>query len=266
MPVTLFAPKLSYAFFLPRTSPLHKFHPLTKLVAALCIVLIGFLASWPHLPLLLFVFLILPLAAWGQLFRDVGRATLTVILPFVLSISLVQGFFYPGATHVIFSIGPFALKEEGLLFAYRTLGKISVLAGAGLLLMFSTHPADLMLALVQRGFPNALAYIVMTAIQLLPHMQAKATAIANAQRARGLETDANFWRRSRALLALVGPLVFSALIDVNERALALEARAFSAPCSKTSLKELHDSRGQVLARWAMLILLMVFIAWQIWEL
>lgn len=226
-------------------------------------MLIGFSARWPHLPVALFVFLILPLAVWGQLLRELGRTTLAVIFPFALSITLVQGFFYPGATHVIFSLGPFALKEEGLLFAYGTLGKILLLAGAGLLLLFSTHPADLILALVQHGFPNALAYIVVTAIQLLPHMQAKAMAIVNAQRARGLETETNLWRRSRALLALVGPLVFSALVDVHERALALEARAFSAPCSKTSLKELHDTREEALARWAIIVLSIAFIAWQI---
>ena len=225
-------------------------------------MLIGFSARWPHLPVALFVFVILPLAIWGQLSRELGRTTLTVIFPFALSIAFVQGFFYPGATHVIFHFGPFALKEEGLLFAYGTLGKILVLAGAGLLLLFSTHPADLILALVQRGFPNALAYIVVTAIQLLPHMQARAMAIANAQRARGLETETNLWGRARALLALVGPLVFSALVDVHERALALEARAFSAPCAKTSLKELHDTREEVLTRWAIIVVSSVFIAWQ----
>ena len=244
---------MSRSFFLLRSSGLHALHPLTKLVAVLAIVLIGFLARWPSLPIALFLFLILPLAGWGKIARDLVRVTVTVILPFVVSIALVQGLFYPGSTHVLFSLGPLAFKEEGLIFAYGTAGKILLLAGAGLLLLFSTPPSDLMLALTERGMPNALAYIVITAIQLLPQMQAKAAAIVDAQRARGLETEGSILRRVSAIVPLLAPLVFGALADVDERAMALEARAFSAPRTRTSFKELRDTRAQALARWLVLV-------------
>jgi energy-coupling factor transport system permease protein len=205
------------------------------------------------LPIALFVFLILPLATWGKIARELVRVTVTVVLPFAISVALVQGLFFPGATRVVFAVGPLAVKEEGLLFAYSTAGRILLLAGAGLLLLFSTHPADLMLALVERGMPSALAYIVVTAIQLIPQMQAKAAAIVDAQRSRGLNTEGNVFARTRAIVPLIGPLVFSALADVDERAMALEARAFSAPRVKTSLKELHDTRVQQIARWVVIV-------------
>jgi energy-coupling factor transport system permease protein len=255
---------LARSFFLPRASGLHALYPLTKLVLVLAIVLVGFLARSVYGPIALFLFLILPLAAWGKIAPDLIRVTLTVILPFVISIALVQGLFYPGATKVVLAFGPLSLKEEGLLFAFGTAGRILLLAGAGLLLLFSTHPADLMLALRQHGMPGALAYIVVAALELIPQMQAQAAAILDAQRSRGLETEGSLLTRTRALVPLLGPLVFGALADVDERAMALEARAFSSPRAKTSYKELRDTGGQALARWLFLLAAVIVGALEVW--
>lgn len=239
------------SFFLPRDSGLHALHPLTKLMLALCVILIGFLAPWASLPLLLFLFIVLPLSVWGKIARSLIRATLVVAVPFALSITLVQALFYPGATHVLFALGPFAVKAEGLEFAYGTAGRILLLAGAGLLLLLSTAPSDLMMALTERGMPRSIAYIVVAAIQLLPQMQARAAAILDAQRARGLEAEGSILMRVRAVIPLLSPLVFSALSDVDERAMALEARAFSSARPRTSFVELRDTRGQAIFRWAL---------------
>lgn len=240
---------MNRSFYLPRSSGLHSLHPLTKLVLVIAILIVGFLARSPNVPITLFIGAILPLAFWGGIVRDLLRVTMTLLLPFTLSIVIVQGLFYPGASTHLFSFGPISFKEQGLIFAYATASRILLLAGAGLLLLFSTHPADLMLALEQRGLPSALSYILLAAIQLLPQMQAKAMVIMDAQRARGLETTGNLIVRVRAMIPLIAPLIFGALGQVDERAMALEARAFSAPQSKTSFKELRDTSMQNILRW-----------------
>ncbi len=242
---------MNRAFYLARSSGLHRLHPLTKLVGLVALVLIGFLAPTPSVSFLLFLFAVLPLAAWGQILTPLLRVTFAVILPFAVSVLLIQGFLFPGESTVVFAIGPLTLKQAGLVFALSTAGRILLLAGASLVLLFSTHPADLMLALEQRGLPNALTYIVVTAIQLVPQMQAQAADIQAAQRSRGLETEGALLTRLRALLPLLSPLVARALVQADERAIALEARAFSAPCPKTSLRLLNDTAGQRLARWLM---------------
>ena len=239
---------MNRSFYFPRASGLHSLHPLTKLVLVIAILIVGFLARSPNMAVALYLGAILPLAVWGRIARHLLRVTLTIILPFIVSIVLVQGLFYPGASETIF-----IFKTQGLIFAYATASRILLLAGAGLLLLFSTHPADLMLALEQRGLPRALSYILLAAIQLLPQMQTQATSILNAQSARGLETTGNLLVRVRALIPLIAPLVFGALAQVDERAMALEARAFSAPSSKTSFKALRDTPTQNLARWVMLL-------------
>jgi energy-coupling factor transport system permease protein len=242
---------LAQSFFLPRTSGLHALHPLTKLTLVAGLLLVGFAAASPNIPLALFICLVLPLALWGQIVREVLRVTLVVLLPFVLSVTLMQGLYYPG-TQVILTFGPLSLRLEGLALAYATSARLLLLAGTALVLLFSTNPADLILALRQRGLPGALAYVAVAAIQLLPQLQARAFAILDAQRSRGLETEGRLFRRVRALIPLVSPLAFSALADVDERAMALEARAFSTARPKTSFKELRDTRAQAVGRWLLL--------------
>lgn len=214
----------------------------------LAIIVASFSVRWNFVSVALFVFVILPLAVWGKLWRELLRTTFTIILPLAVSLALVQGFFFPGAREVILEIGPLALKREGLEFAFVIGTRLIVIASAGLLVVYATHPSDLALALVQAGAPYALAYVVITTIQLLPEMQARAQAILNAQQARGLETTGNVRVRVAAFIPLIAPLVYGALENVQERALALEARAFRAPRPKTSWRELRDSQTQRAAR------------------
>jgi len=113
-----------------------------------------------------------------------------------------------------------------------------------------------------------LAYLLGSPLLLLPQMAARVQVIQSIQQARGLETQGNFFQRMRALFPLVAPLVFSALVDVEDRSLALEVRGFSAPNQKTSLTELIDTREQCVARWVMIFLagflLMAGIWWRIY--
>ncbi len=84
--------------------------------------------------------------------------------------------------------------------------------------------------------------------------------VIEAQRARGLDTEGSWWRRARGVLPLVAPLVIGSLTEVEERALALEVRAFGAPGRRTILRPQPDSGGQRLARWALAVLLVAGLA------
>jgi energy-coupling factor transport system permease protein len=239
---------VSQSFFKERDTRWHRLYPLTRLAVALALIVTAFSVRWEFISVALFVLVILPLALWARIAREVLRASLFLVLPLAVSLALVQGFFYPGAQDTVWQLGPLALKREGLEFAFVTATRLFVIAGAGLLVVYATHPADLALALVRAGAPHALAYILVSAIQLLPEMQARATDILNAQSARGLETQGSLRVRLAAFVPLLGPLVYGALESVQERALALDARAFIAPRPKTSWRELRDSPAQRVTR------------------
>jgi energy-coupling factor transport system permease protein len=64
----------------------------------------------------------------------------------------------------------------------------------------------------------------------------KANRILDAQQARGLRASGSFGARGRAIVPLLGPLIIGSLIDVRERSLALEARAFGASGKRTAYR------------------------------
>lgn len=239
------------SFFLPRSSRWHALYPLTKLAVVFTTMAVGFLASSPLVPLAICLFLLFPLAVWAQISLEWLRAACLVVLPFALSVFIIQGLFFPGGTHVIFSLGPVGVKAEGLVFAFGTVARILLLAGGGLLLLFTTHPADLMHALQDHGLAPVLAYVVVAALELVPQLQARAESISDAQQARGLEIEGSILRRIGGLLPLTTPLVLGALADVDERAMALEARAFSVRGPRTSFKPLQDTPRQAAFRWGL---------------
>ena len=162
--------------YLHRDSGLHALHPLTKLsLAGFFLVAAGTL---PNLWLVLGVFVVglVPLAAWGKVFKPFLKSSTLLIWPFALSLFLIQGFFTPGE-NILLTIGPLALKAEGIWLAAKFTARILVWLGAATLLMIVTRPDMLMLALIERGLPRQIAYIILTSLQIVPRFQGKAQVI-----------------------------------------------------------------------------------------
>jgi energy-coupling factor transport system permease protein len=119
------------------------------------------------------------------------------------------------------------------------------------LLFATTDAGDLLSELEARGLGRGAVFVAGAALTAVPRTRARAVDVIEAQRARGLDTEGSWPRRLRGVLPLVAPLVIGSLVEVEERALALEVRAFGAPGRRTVLRRLPDSRWQRAARWAL---------------
>jgi energy-coupling factor transport system permease protein len=118
--------------------------------------------------------------------------------------------------------------------------------------------------LTRLGLPGQFAYVIIASLQIIPQMQAKAQTIIAAQRSRGLDTQSNFFRKVGAIVPLVGPLVFSSLVEVEERAIAIEARGFTSPRPKTYLKEVPDSASDRAIRGILILLVILSVLLRLW--
>ena len=244
--------------YLPGDGVLHRLHPLTKLAGALLVAVA--VTLYPRPPLLLGVMaLLLTMALAAGIARRLLVIALGLLLPLIISLFVIQGVLFPPPGAVSFAtFGPIRLTYEGLFFAALIAGRLIAIALAILLVLLSTHPADLVAALTGAGLPHSVGYVVLVALQIAPDMAARVGAILDAQQSRGLAVGRGI-ARLRALPALVGPLLVGALGDVEERAMAIEARAFLASGPKTSLRVLHDSAVQRGLRWLMLALVLALI-------
>ena len=252
------------SLYVERDSVLHRLNPLTKLTLTGSLILVDFFGPGYWLPTGIFLLLLVPLSVWGKLSGVFLRTTLRLLLPLFAFLFVMQSLFYPGGKTALFGVWIFSVKLEGVQFAYLTASRLLTMVGSFLLLLLSTHPGALMTDLTQRGIPPALTYVIISTLQVIPQMQNKANTIIDAQRARGLETEGGILQRVRALLPLVGPLVFGSLVDVEERAIAIEARAFKAKRSKTSLIAVTDSRRQYGVRLGLLIAAVAVIGLRLW--
>ena len=237
-------------YFLAGTSWLHRRHPLTKLLGVALVLLSAFLLPPLVLPVLAVVLVLL--AALNGLLGPLVRA---MRIPAVLlaSILIVNSLFFPGATDVLVSLGPLTVTREGLTFGLISAGRVLVAFLALVLFLFTTLADDLLEALIARGVSHRLAFVVLSAIQLVPRMQARAGAILEAQQARGLAISGSFVRRIRALVPLIGPVLLGSLIDVRERTFALEARGFGARSDRTAYRVVADPAGDRALRWLLLL-------------
>jgi energy-coupling factor transport system permease protein len=221
-------------FYVPGTSWLHRLDPAAKLLFVVWAVVAPFILPLPAIPL----FVVAGFAA--GLSAGLGLRYLRFVAlgggPILASILIVNSLFFPGARDFLVSFGPFNVTREGLNFALPIAGRVLAAVASAVAFVMTTRPDDLMEALVQRGVSPRLAFVVLSAIQTIPRMLDKAARILDAQQARGLPTGGGYGSRVRAIVPLLGPLVIGSLIDVRERALALEARAFGGPGVRTAYR------------------------------
>jgi energy-coupling factor transport system permease protein len=241
-------------YFVAGSSWLHRRHPLTKLLALGLVVLSAFLLPPVVLPVLA-VGLIA--AAWfAGLLRPLARAMRIPAL-LLLSILVVNALFYPGATDKLATLGPLAISREGLTFGLVSAGRVLVAFLASVTFLFTTLADDLLEALIARGASHRIAFVVLSAVQMVPRMQARAGSILEAQQARGLSLEGSFVRRIRALIPLIGPVLLGSLVDVRERTFALEARGFGARPGRTAYRIVADPPAD---RWLRLLIVVGYVA------
>ena len=252
------------SFFVNRDSPIHRLNPLTKVVLAFSLVLIAFISPWYWTPQALFLLGILPLTLAGKVAGEYWGFFLRIVLPTVIFLLMIQAVFLPGESRIIYQIWGLEITELSAKLAFRNATRIAVMISSFTILLLTTHPSQLMSDLTRRGLPGQFAYVIISSLQIIPQMQAKAQTIISAQRSRGLDTQSSFLRRIGAIVPLVGPLVFGSLVEVEERAIAIEARGFTSPHVKTSLHEIPDTGTDKTARWILMALVLLTLASRIW--
>jgi energy-coupling factor transport system permease protein len=252
------------SFYYPRDSLLHRLNPLTKLALVFGLILVWFISPFYWTSHLSILVLIVPLVFLGKVTRKYIQAAIRIILPATTFLFIMQALFQPLEGKELFRIWFLHPTLESALFAFRNAARVFAIASSFTILLLTTHPRDLMTDLTRRGLPPQFAYVIISTLQILPQMQAKAQTILAAQRSRGLETQGKFLRRVASLGPLVGPLVFGSLVEVEERAIAIEARGFTSTRVKTSLHDIPDTKLDKALRWIFMVLVIISIVLRVW--
>lgn len=252
------------SFYVNRDSVIHHLNPLTKLTLIFGLIFIAFFTPFYWTPHLIILVGILPLSIIGQVTREYWKTALRLILPAAGFLFIMQALFQPLTGKELFRVWFLHPTVESVLFAFENATRIFVMVSSFTLFMLTTHPSELMSDLTHRGLPPQFSYVIISTLQILPQMQAKAQTIIAAQHSRGLDTESTFIKRAGSLLPLVGPLVFGSLVEVEERAIAIEARGFTSTHAKTFLYDVPDTNADQTIRWIFVALGILSLASRIW--
>lgn len=194
----------------------------------------------------------------GAFRRVVTRAAL-LTLPLAIAVALVSVFTRAGST-VLVTLGPFEATWEGVDFAAQVIARLFVMAAALMLFGQTTSTRALVVDLERRGAPPRLAFTLGAVSGAVPALVERAREVRDAQRARGLDIDGGLRARIGGVVPIAGPIVIGALHQVEQRSLALEARAFARRGPRHLLWAPPDTPRERAARWLLVAALVVVLA------
>lgn len=235
------------------------------MVLVFSLVFIAFLSPYYWTPEVILPIVILPLIVLAKISKEYWLTALRLILPTAGVLFIMQSLFLPGESKVLLEIWRFDVTQASLESALTNATRIVVMVSSFTIFLLTTHPSEMMSDLTHRGLPPQFAYVIISSLQILPQMQAKAQTIISAQRSRGLETEGSFIKRAGSLIPLVGPLVFGSLVEVEERAIAIEARGFTSTHPKTFLRQIPDTTFDRTIRSALIVLVIITLGLKVWE-
>ena len=159
------------------------------------------------------------------------------VLLFVLRAALIKG------EHVLFTLGPLSVTREGVVDGLRFATVVMAISGA-IALFFALIPIKhLMLALELRGVSPHASYVILASFQAITDLGKAAKVVMEAQKARGIETEGSIAKRAKAFVPVLAPVFLSAMTATEERAIALDARAFNAGVAHSHLVLIRKTRS-----------------------
>ena len=242
---------LPLGVYIPGNSLLHRLQARTKLLLIVWLAPLLFLANrrmW-HLGPYIVVLALLLLGVWlsrvrpGYIFKRMRLLLLLVCLAAILTL-----LFTPGAT--LATLGPFVITSDGAWVVVGFSSIFVLIFLASQLVALTTSPVALAegIALLLRPLrrfrlpADEFALMTLVALRFLPLLIDETDQLIKAQQARGVSfSEGSLRKRSRALVALLAPMLHGALRRAGELAVALESRGYAVAEEQTML---HESRLQ----------------------
>ena len=223
--------------YFDRPSPIHALDPRVKIAWSVVVSLLAVILGHPLLLGTLFALTVLP---WCLVRPPLARLRVLFVLvgTTVLGTMISQGFFYglEPRTELLTVVPGLSLCREGLIYgAVVSLRLLSVMA-AGTLVVFTTYPSDLILAMTKLRVPHSFAFMLTLALRFLPETVEQGKRILVAQQLRGAGGK-GFVSAVGRFRFLVAPLLAMSLRSARQVALAAEVRAYSA--DRTPSKDLR---------------------------
>ena len=175
---------------------------------------------------------------------------------FLVVFTALINLFFPRGSDVVLSFWFIRITREAISFTIMMALRLVLLVMGTSLLTLTTTPVALtdgIEALLKPlnvvKFPvHELALIMSIALRFIPTLMDETDRIINAQKARGADFESgNIFKRAKALLPVLIPLLISSFRRADELSDAMDSRCYSGAKGRTKLKQLRFTHRDALA-------------------
>ena len=175
---------------------------------------------------------------------------------FFIVLSAVLQVFFNKTGNTLWNWKFITITDRGLLSAGFIVARITLIVLGSSLLTFTTSPVEiadgiesLMYPLKWIKFPvHEFALIMSIALRFIPTLLDETDRIIKAQKARGADFESgNLFKRAKALIPVLIPLLISSFRRADELADAMDARCYSGSKNRTKYKKMKLSWRDLIA-------------------
>lgn len=248
---------VAFGQYYPVKSFVHRMNPSVKIVALIAYIVALFLAKTFYglaACLLVLIFAII----FARIPPHRLLKSIKAVLFILIFTALLNLFFHKGE-RLLWGYGILNIYVESIIFSVFFTLRIFFLVIASTILTLSTTPVDLCsgietllkpLALIKIPV-HAFALVMSIALRFIPTLIDETNRIISAQKARGADFESgNIFKRIKAIVPVLIPLLISAFRRADELADAMDARCYAYAKKRTRYKRLpfgwRDALGLLL--------------------
>lgn len=236
---------VTFGQYYPSESFVHKADPRIKIVALIAYIVMLFVADNFYSlflgALVLAVAIIFSRVPFGSVLRSIKAVIFLLIFTAVLNL------FFHGGEHLLAQWWIIKIYRESIIFTVFFTLRLFFLVMGSALLTLTTSPVELtdgieslLTPLKWIRFPvHELALIMSIALRFIPTLIDETNRIISAQKARGADFESgNIFKRIKAIVPILIPLLISAFRRAEELGDAMDARCYSGSKNRTKYKKL----------------------------
>ncbi len=238
---------VAFGQYIPQNSFVHKMDARVKILATIAYMVAVFLVNSFHFLgfAACFLFVVLTTIFSKVSFLRVLRSIKGIIF-FILLTSILQIFFNSSGNALV-DWSFIYITDKGLLNAGFITARIILIVLGASLLTLTTSPVELADGIESLLYPlkwvkfpvHEFALIMSIAIRFIPTLLDETDRIIRAQKARGANFESgNVFKKAKALIPVLIPLLISSFRRADELADAMDARCYSGSKKRTRFRKM----------------------------
>lgn len=244
-------------------SPLHRLHPLLKLLWLIWITAAVFMVPDAVFSLGLVAVLALAFPLIGIRLRELGG--LKLLLGAALLIFILQAVFWKEG-ELALVIGAVKVTDQGLVRGIYLGARFLAVVLVSYLFVMTTSPNQLAYSLMRAGMPYRYGFTFVTALRMIPIFEEEIRTVFRAQQVRGMSYRPGSWREIwKNLNRFTLPMLVSALGKVDALSISMEGRCFGMHRTRTYYQTREKYPGDLWAGLALALSIILVVWLNFWE-